>query len=265
MAKPIIMGIINYTPDSFYDGGAYANSSAAIAAAEKMLAAGSTIIDVGGMSSRPGAAVISPQTEIERVVPLVTQLAKEFPESIISIDTVYGIVAQACADVGAKMINDISAGSIDAEIVQVAAAYQLPYVLMHMQGLPQSMQQSPTYDDILVELVDFFVEKIAYVKSIGVNEIVLDVGFGFGKSIEHNFTLLKNLSMFKELFQLPVLAGLSRKSMIWKTLQTTPRESLNGTTVCNTLALWQGADILRVHDVAEACETLKLWQMFCEA
>lgn len=256
--QPVVMGILNLTPDSFFDGGKYILPNAFLQQAEKMLTKGASLLDIGGMSSRPGAKLIPPDEEMRRVVPAITAIKQRFPEAIISIDTVWATTAAEAVAAGAGMVNDISAGSIDAQLLPTVAKLQVPYVLMHMQGTPQNMQQNPVYTTNVVEdLLTFFTQKLAYLRSIGITDVVLDPGFGFGKTVEQNFTLLKNLSIFR-LLGLPVLAGISRKSMICRTLNISPQQALNGTTALHSLALLNGANILRAHDVQEAAETIKL-------
>ena len=258
---PKIMGILNVTPDSFYDGGRFNATDTALQRVEKMLEDGADIIDVGGMSSRPGAPIIPVEDELKRVIPIIEEIKKHFPETIISIDTLQSKVAREAIAVGASIINDISAGTIDPKIFEVAAELNVPYILMHMQGKPKSMQDSPTYENICLDLIDFFQEKLNHLKKIGINDLIIDVGFGFGKTVEHNYQLLDNLNEFKILDK-PMLVGVSRKSMIWKVLKSNPEQALNGTTVVHTLALLKGANILRVHDIKEAKECIKIIQHF---
>jgi dihydropteroate synthase len=259
---PIVMGIINVTPDSFYKGSRVTDENTLLKQAERMMTEGAAILDIGGMSSRPGAEIIDEKEELERVLPAVKSVLKRFPEAIISVDTIRSSVARACVSEGATMVNDITAGRFDADMFQtIADLKNIPYVVMHMKGeTPQNMQKQAIYDDIALEILDFFIERIGILRGMGVRDIVIDPGFGFGKTIEHNFGLLKKIHVFKML-EVPILAGLSRKSMIWKTLNISADEALNGTTVCHVIALQQGAKILRVHDVKEAVETIKLFQM----
>ena len=256
---PIVMGILNVTPDSFFDGGQYQQLDKILQRTEKMLIEGAAIIDVGGMSSRPGAAIISVEEELKRVVPVIEKIHENFPETIISIDTVQSKVAAMAVQAGASIVNDISAGKIDENLYEMVAKLGVPYVLMHMKGQPENMQNQPEYDDVVVEIMDFFIAEIAKLRALGIKDIVLDPGFGFGKTIDHNFFTLKNLGVFKSL-GLPVLAGISRKSMIYKYLKIDSKEALNGTTVLHTVALQQGAKILRAHDVKEAIEVINLWR-----
>ena len=256
--KPIVMGIINATPDSFYSGSRHSEMENIIAAAEKMLNDGADILDIGGQSTRPGSEMISPDDEIKRVVPSIKEITKRFPEAIISIDTFYADVAKAAIDAGASIVNDISAGSIDDKMIKTVAELKVPYVLMHMKGTPQTMQKLATYENVTREVLDFFIAKTHELKQAGIIDVIIDPGFGFAKTIDQNFELLKNLSVFKMLDK-PILLGVSRKSTIYKTLGVSPEESLNGTTVLNTIGLLDGASILRVHDVKEAKEAITLF------
>lgn len=255
--KPIVMGIINTTPDSFYKDSRRTALDEILFQAEKMIREGAAIIDVGGQSSRPGSGMIGPEEEIKRVIPAIVEISTRFPEIIISVDTFYSSVASKAVAAGASIVNDISAGSIDAEMIKTVAGLNVPYVLMHMQGTPQTMQRNPAYEDVTKEVLDFFIFKTAELREAGIKDIIIDPGFGFGKTIDHNFELLKNLAVFKVL-NLPLLLGISRKSTISKTLGITADEGLNGTTVLNTAGLLKGASILRVHDVKEAVESVKL-------
>ena len=257
LSTPKVMGILNITPDSFYDGGSYTSDKDILTKTEKMLSEGATFIDVGGYSSRPGAKHISEDEELQRVIPVTELLVKEFPEILISIDTFRSNVALQSINTGACMVNDISAGSMDKNMFQTVAILQVPYILMHMKGTPQNMQQHPTYEDVTHEVIYFFSKKLAELKALGINDLIIDVGFGFGKTMEHNYTLLKNLQLFKNL-DVPILTGVSRKSMLWKLLGITAKEALNATTAANTIALLNGTNILRVHDVKEAMEAVKI-------
>jgi len=256
--KPLVMGIINATPDSFYSGSRFPNVDNIILAAEKMLNDGADILDIGGQSTRPGSEMISADEEIERVVPAIKKIVEKFPEAFISTDTFYAKVAKAAVDAGASIINDISAGSIDQDMIITVAELKVPYVLMHMKGTPQTMQQLAKYENVTREVLDFFITKTDALKKAGIYDIIIDPGFGFAKTIEQNFELLKNLSVFKMLDK-PILLGISRKSTIYKTLDISPEEALNGTTVLNTIGLMNGASILRVHDVKEAKEAITLF------
>jgi len=251
------MGILNVTPDSFFDGGRYENETAMLNHAESMLREGATFIDVGAYSSRPGAADIPLSDERERAVFAVSRLATRFPDAILSIDTFRSEVAQACIESGAHIVNDVSAGALDTRMLDVVAALKVPYIAMHMRGTPQTMKNLTHYDDLLKEVVDYFHKKIALFTAKGIKDIILDPGFGFAKTIEQNFQLLNRMDYLRVTGR-PILAGLSRKSMIWKTLGQSAADALNGTTVLNSLALSKGASILRVHDVAKADEVIKL-------
>lgn len=253
-----VMGIINVTPDSFYDGGTNSTNDAVILTAERHLKEGATILDIGGMSSRPGAELISEEEELSRVIPALQLVLKYFPSALISIDTFRGKVAEEALSNGASIINDISAGRFDESIVEVVAKRKCPYIIMHMQGIPQNMQQNPSYENVVKEVKAFFEERVALMNRQGVTNLILDVGFGFGKTLAHNYQLLICLKEFKS-FGYPILAGVSRKSMLTKLLEITTEQSLNATTVANTLALVNGANILRVHDVKEAVEVLKIY------
>jgi len=254
------MGILNVTPDSFFDGGRYSGKDMALQQAEKMLAEGASILDVGGASSRPGAAEVSEKEEIERVIPVIEVIKSHFSEAIISIDTWRASVAKAAIEAGASMVNDISGGQFDGKMFETVATLGTPYILMHIQGTPSTMQQNPHYEDVVTEVLDFFIKKIEKLRALGVKDIVLDPGFGFGKTVEHNYQLLKNLHVFGNVTGLPVLAGISRKSMICKVLKVNPEHALNGTTALHMVALQQGAKILRAHDVKEATEVIRLWE-----
>ena len=251
------MGILNCTPDSFFDGGKYKNSAAVINQVEKMLCEGATFIDVGAYSSRPGAKHISEEEELDRILPVIKLLISEFSSVLISVDTFRSNVAEQCIHHGACIVNDISAGEMDANMFSTVAKLQVPYVMMHMKGTPQNMQQNPTYENVVTDLLYYFSKKIAELHKLGVNDIITDVGFGFGKTTEHNYQLLKHLELFKNL-ETPLLAGLSRKGMLYKPLNITANAALNATTAANTVALLNGASILRVHDVKEAVEAVKI-------
>jgi dihydropteroate synthase len=252
-----VMGILNITPDSFYDGGAYKSEAAILSQVEKMLSDGATFIDVGAYSSRPEATHVSEEEELKRILPVIRLLIREFPEILISIDTFRSKIAQECIQAGAAIINDISGGSMDRKMFQTIANLQVPYIVMHMLGTPQNMQKSPIYKAVTSDLISFFADKIHQLHQLKVNDVLIDVGFGFGKTQEHNFELLKNLSLFKNL-EVPILVGVSRKSMLYKTLGISAQEALNATTSANTIAILNGASILRVHDVKEAVEAVKI-------
>ena len=256
--RPLVMGIINATPDSFFPGSRNNGVDEITKRAEKMLGDGADIIDIGGQSTRPGSELISAEEEIERVAPAIKAIAGKFPEAFISVDTFYSEVARAAVDAGATIINDISAGNIDNKMIETVAELKTPYVLMHMKGMPQTMQQNAVYENVTREILDFFISKTHELKNTGIIDIIIDPGFGFAKTIDHNFELLKNLSVFKMLDK-PVMVGISRKSTIYKTLGVSAEEALNGTTVLNTIGLINGASILRVHDVKEAKEAVRLF------
>jgi dihydropteroate synthase len=258
ISSPIIMGIINATPDSFYNKGKNSSVDELVANAIQMMDDGATILDIGGMSSRPGAAFITEEEEIDRVLPVIVAIKKEIPTCFLSIDTYRSTVAEECIKSGVDIINDISGAELDIEIMDVAAKYQTPYICMHMQGTPQTMQQNPTYENVSNEVYQFLHNKIQLLKSKNVMDVISDVGFGFGKTTANNFELLKNLAFFQQL-NAPTLVGISRKSLIYKTLNTTPENALNGTTALHMIALQNGANILRVHDVKEAKECITLW------
>ncbi|HLU85694.1 MAG TPA: dihydropteroate synthase [Vicingaceae bacterium] len=253
------MGILNITPDSFFDGGNYLSEERIIEQAKKHLNEGAVILDVGGYSTKPGAAFVSEQEELNRVIPVVELLHRQFPEAIISIDTFRANVAQKAVEKGAAIINDISAGSMDENLLDVVASLNVPYILMHMQGTPETMQQNPQYENVVQEVMQFFYEKIAVLNQKGIKDIILDPGFGFGKTVQHNYQLMQSLEDFK-IFEMPILVGISRKSMINKVLDVSPKEALNGTTVLNTIALSKGANMLRVHDVRAAKEAVLIME-----
>ncbi len=257
LSSPVVMGVMNITPDSFYDGGKYRNPIDAINLAGKHLDEGAHILDMGAASSRPGATLIDPQTEQQRLLPALKAVVKQFPDAIVSVDTYHSGTARRALDAGAHMINDISAGNIDPGMYDTVAEYQVPYAIMHMQGTPADMQLHPQYKRLVKEVAAFFSEKTAILKQKGLHDIIIDPGFGFGKTPEQNYKLLASLDFFA-ITGLPLMVGFSRKSMINKVLHTTPESALNGTTVLNTLALDKGANILRVHDVKEAVEAIKL-------
>ncbi len=261
--KPIVMGILNITPDSFYAGSRIGSEEMLITHAEKMLEEGASILDLGGLSSRPGALEISQDEELERVVPAISLLSSRFPNAIISVDSYRYKVAVAALHTGASIINDIGAGKNEG-MAELAAAFQTPYICMHMRGNPGNMQRYTNYDDITAELLDFFINRKEECIRLGIKDLIIDPGFGFAKTIGQNFLLLKQLKVLGML-GLPVMVGLSRKSTIYKTLNIKPEESLNGTTVMHTLALEQGAQILRAHDVKEAVETIRLWTSYASA
>lgn len=258
LEEPIVMGILNTTPDSFYEGSRMASTDALLRKAEGMIKDGATILDVGGQSTRPNSERVSADEECRRAIPAIEQLHKHFPEQILSIDTFYADVAKKAVQAGASMVNDVSAGTLDQAFLPTVASLQVPYVLMHMLGNPQTMQQNPIYENVTLEVFDALSFKMKELIHLGIHDIILDPGFGFGKTIAHNFQLLRELSFFGQL-QKPLLVGLSRKGSVYKTLQTTPDKALNGTTVVHTMALLNGANILRVHDVKEAKEAIQLY------
>lgn len=256
--KPLVMGIINATPDSFFGGSRFTVVDEIVAKVGKMLSDGADLIDIGGQSTRPGSELIAPDDELKRVVPAIEAIIRKFPDAFISIDTFYSKVALAALNAGATIVNDISAGSMDKHMIETVAELKVPYILMHMKGTPQTMQQNPVYENVNREVLDFFIAKINDLRKAGILDIIIDPGFGFGKTIDHNFELLKNLPVFKMLDK-PILVGISRKSTIYKTLGISADEALNGTSVLNTIALMNGASVLRVHDVKEAKEAVALF------
>lgn len=264
LSSPVVMGILNITPDSFYDGGKFFSEDKIIEHTRKMIAEGATIIDVGGQSTRPRAEMISQDEEIRRVIPVIELLKKNFPDTTISIDTFRSRVAEEAVKADASIVNDISGGSMDKEMFSVVGKLNVPYILTHIKGNPENMQENPQYENVVREVKDYFKEKIFELRNEGVKDIILDPGFGFGKTVEHNYSLLKHLNSFF-IFELPLLAGISRKSMINRVLKTTPETALNGTTALNTIALMNGATILRVHDVKEANETIALFNQYYAA
>jgi len=257
LTTPRIMGILNLTPDSFYDGGTLADERALLMRAETMLKEGATFLDVGGYSSRPGAANVSEEEELRRVIPAIAHLVKEFPEALLSVDTFRSNVAKESVALGAAMINDISGGDFDEEMFATVAGLNVPYILMHMRGTPQTMIELSNYKNVTTEVVYELSKKLSNLRSLGVNDVVIDPGFGFAKNIAQNFELMHHLEQL-QLLDAPILVGISRKSMIYKTLGTDPEEALNGSTILNTVALMKGANILRVHDVKEAMECIQL-------
>ncbi len=257
LSTPALMGILNLTPDSFFDGGRFNKPHQALDRVGTMYSQGMTILDLGAASSRPGSPLIDPQEEQRRLLPIVQLIQQHFPELILSVDTYWSDTAIKAIDAGAHMINDISAGEIDPKMHQTIASLQVPYIMMHMKGTPENMQRNPAYQDVVKEVISFFSKKIHQLKSLGVHDLVVDPGFGFGKDLEHNYQLLRGLEYF-HMLEVPILIGVSRKSMINKVLSTEPHEALNGTTVVHTLALQKGVHILRVHDVKEAAEAIKI-------
>ena len=258
LTTPKVMGILNVTPNSFYDGGVYKNSSEMLTKVGKMLSDGAAFIDVGAYSSKPSAEYVSEEEELQRIIPIINLILEYYPETLLSVDTFRSEVAKVCIENGAAIINDISAGNLDDKMLETIAKYNVPYIMMHMRGTPQTMQAMTTYDDVVKEILFYFSEKVAKARSYGINDLIVDPGFGFAKTLDQNYEVLQKMELF-EILELPLLAGLSRKSMIYKTLQSSADEALNGTTVLNTVALIKGAKILRVHDVKEAMECVTLF------
>lgn len=261
LSTPKVMGVVNLTPDSFYDGGKLKEISQVFHQVEQMLTEGAHFIDVGAYSSKPGAEDITQEEELSRLIPILTELVKRFPDCNLSVDTFRAKVAQEALEVGACLINDISAGSLDEQMMPTVAKYQVPYCMMHLKGTPQTMQQHTNYNDLVQEVNFYFSKKIAQARQWGINDCIIDPGFGFAKNLAQNYELLSNLSSLK-LHKVPILIGVSRKSMIYKALKTSPQEALNGTSVLHTIALQKGANILRVHDVKEAVEVVTLLTHF---
>jgi dihydropteroate synthase len=262
--KPLVMGIINATPDSFYAESRHTETGEVLKIAEKMLAEGADILDVGGQSTRPGSERVNEEDELNRVIPLIQQIHQNFPGVFISIDTFYAGVASAAVAEGANMVNDVSAGQLDAAMLPTVASLKVPFVCMHMPGDPQTMNKNTKYENIVREILDFFIRRISDCRQAGIRDVIIDPGFGFGKTIDQNFHLIRNLSAFK-ICDCAILAGLSRKSTVYKTLNISPEEALNGTTALNTMALMNGADILRVHDVKEARQAATMFQRYQQA
>ncbi|CAN1518451.1 FolP Dihydropteroate synthase and related enzymes [Flavobacteriaceae bacterium] len=258
LSVPKVMGILNITPNSFFDGGKYKNETELLIRAEKMISEGATFIDVGAYSSKPNAQFVSEEEEISRIIPVVNLLQKHLPETLLSIDTFRAGVAKICIENGAAIINDISAGILDDKMMDTIAKYNVPYIMMHMKGTPKTMQTLTQYENIIKEMLFYFSERISAARALGINDLILDPGFGFAKTIEHNFEVLQKMELF-QMLELPLLAGISRKSMIYKTLESNAEMALNGTTVLNTIALTKGVKILRVHDVKEAVECVTLF------
>jgi len=263
LSSPKIMGVLNVTPDSFYDGGVFSNEKKILAQVEKMILDGADIIDIGGFSSKPGAKTISLKEEEKRVIPIIKLINKTFNKIIISVDTFRSEIAEKSLNEGASIINDISGGDLDKNIYQISYKYKAPYIMMHMNGIPLNMQNNPKYENINHDIIKDFTSKIDSAEKKGVCDIIIDPGFGFGKTIQHNYQILNNLKLYTVLKK-PILVGISRKSMIYKLLKTDPSKALNGTTSLNTIALINGANILRVHDVKEAKEVIKLYSFLKE-
>ncbi|MFA5328724.1 MAG: dihydropteroate synthase [Prolixibacteraceae bacterium] len=261
LAKPVVMGILNVTPDSFFDGGKYKTEKKIVKRAEEILEHGGTVIDIGAVSTKPGTDGLSTKDEIDRLLPAVRAVRKNFPNAFISIDTYRSWVAlKVIEECGPCIVNDVTGGNFDVHMFDTIGKLGVPYILMHMQGTPLKMQENPEYDDIIRDISLFFTDRVKKLAKAGVKDVIIDPGFGFGKTLEHNYELLNRLDSFK-VFQLPLLVGVSRKSMIYQLLGAKPDEALNGTTVVNTLALMGGADILRVHDVREAAEAIRILNM----
>lgn len=263
LTRPKVMGILNLTPDSFFDGGKYKDETSILQQVEYMLDHGATFIDMGAYSSRPGAEHVPEDEELQRMLPVIDLILTKFPDTLISVDTFRSKVAAESIEHGAALINDISAGNLDTAMFDTVADYQVPYIMMHMKGTPQSMQKQATYSDLIKDLRSYFSEKIREMTSKKINDIIIDPGFGFAKTTEQNYTLLNHLDLFQT-FGLPILIGLSRKSMIYKVLGSSPQEALNGTTALHTIALLKGANIIRAHDVKEAMECVKLVEVLKE-
>lgn len=259
--RPIAMGIINTTPDSFFEGSRQSTIDAALQKAEQMINEGATILDIGGQSTRPGSEQISVEEELKRTVPIVGAISQRFPEATISIDTYHAKVARETVDAGAGMVNDISGGHFDGNMLSTVASLKVPFVCMHMKGRPETMQQEAVYENVTKEVLDFFIQQTEKCRLAGINDVIVDLGFGFAKTAAHNFQLLRELSIFRMLDR-PLLVGISRKSNIYRTLGISANEALNGTTVLHTIALQNGASMLRVHDVKEAMECIKLVQAY---
>jgi dihydropteroate synthase len=257
LSIPKVMGILNLTPDSFYDGGKYKSETDILLQTEKMLYEGAAFIDIGAYSSRPGALHISEEEELSRLLPVVELIVRNFPEIYISIDTFGSHVAEHAINAGASMINDISAGNLDENMFKTIAKLQVPYVMMHMKGTPQNMQKNISYENLVKDIIYYFSKKLHELRILGVNDIIIDVGFGFSKTIDQNYELLQKLNLFSHL-DIPILSGISRKSMLYKVLDISIEDALNATSVANTIALLQGTNILRVHDVKEAVEAVKI-------
>jgi dihydropteroate synthase len=261
--RPRVMGIINVTPDSFHDGGQYNHIDGVLKRTETHLKDGADFIDVGAVSTRPGSDDVGEEEELQRLIPAVEAIHKAWPNALISVDTYRSKVAEEALQVGACIINDISAGSFDEQMFDVIQSHQVPYILMHMQGTPKTMQEAPQYENVVIEVVDFFIKHLQHLQDRGIHDLIVDPGFGFGKSLTHNYALLQHLDQLKVL-DVPILAGISRKSMINKVLKTKPEHALNGTTALHMVALDRGARILRVHDTKEARECVALWEALAD-
>ena len=258
LSQPTVMGILNVTPDSFFDGGKWSEEKVILNQVDRMLSEGAKIIDIGGMSSRPGAEVISTEDELKRVIPVIKLIRQHFSDSIVSVDTIRANVAIEAIENGASLINDISGGNFDEAMISTVASLQVPYVVMHKKGMPAGMQRNPDYENVVTEVFDFLQHQVHICRKAGIKDVIVDVGFGFGKTLEHNFMLLKNLEVFQQL-NCPMLLGISRKSMVTNALDIKKGDALNGTTALNMSGLMKGANIVRVHDVKEAVEVAKLY------
>ncbi|MFS4483336.1 dihydropteroate synthase [Hyunsoonleella sp. 2307UL5-6] len=258
LTTPKVMGVLNVTPDSFYDGGKYKDETSILKQVEQMLNEGATFVDVGAYSSRPNADHVCENEELQRILPIVNLILKHFPKALLSIDTFRSTIAKQCIEAGAALINDISAGKLDDIMLPTIAELQVPYIMMHMRGTPQNMKSLTDYDNLVKDILLYFSERIKAARDLGIIDVIIDPGFGFAKTLEQNFEILNTLELFK-MIEKPLLVGVSRKSMIYKTLETSAKEALNGTTVLNTIGLQKGASILRVHDVKEAVECVKLY------
>ncbi len=258
LTTPKVMGILNVTPNSFYDGGMYKSNSEILTKAGKMLNDGATFIDVGAYSSKPNAEYVSEEEELQRIIPIINLILEYYPDALVSVDTFRSEVAKVCIESGVSIINDISAGNLDDKMLETIAKYNVPYIMMHMRGTPETMPKMTTYENIVKEILFYFSEKVTKARRFGINDLIIDPGFGFAKTLDQNYEVLQKMELF-DILELPLLAGFSRKSMIYKTLQSSAEEALNGTTVLNTIALTKGAKILRVHDVKEAMECVTLF------
>lgn len=261
LERPVVMGILNATPDSFYNKGKGSDIDSLLRNAATMLEQGATILDIGGASTRPGAEIIDPSEELARVIPAIEAISKRFPDTWLSIDTYHAATAKAAVEAGAHIINDVSSGALDGQMLATVASLKVPYIAMHMRGTPKTMQQDPQYDDVVYEVRDQLRQVCDKCADAGIVDIIVDPGFGFAKTTEHNYQLLNDLHTLRIIGK-PVLAGISRKGMVWRPLGTTPEQALNGTTALHMVALQQGANILRAHDVREAVEVIKLWELF---
>jgi dihydropteroate synthase len=259
LSVPKVMGILNVTPNSFYDGGKFSSEKELLSHVEKMISEGADFLDIGGYSSKPNAEFVSEKEELSRILPIVNLIVRHFPKAILSIDTFRSAVAKACIENGAAIINDIAAGNLDDKMMETVAQCKVPYIMMHMKGTPQTMQTLTQYDNIVKEMLLYFSKKVAEARRFGINDLIIDPGFGFAKTLDQNYEILQKLELF-QILELPILVGVSRKSMVYKPLELNADEALNGTVVANTIALTKGAKILRVHDVKQAVEAVKLFK-----